>query len=75
MVFGIAGCSQSDTNLICDCYKETESIIEPSGYVEGECSDGPGGLIRESLVFNERNHSISWKDTKHVGSGKNSKWK
>ena len=69
MVFGIVGCSQSDTNLVCDCYKETE-ISEQSGYVESECSDGIFGLQRDSLVFNEKNHSINWRGKKHAGPKK-----
>ena len=70
MVFGIVGCSKSDTNLICDCYKETEFLSEQSKLVERECSDGIFGLSRDSLVFNEKNHSINWRDIKHTGPEK-----
>ena len=62
------GCSSNeDVKLVCECYKTAELFKNPPKLEERECSDSLLGRRLESVRFNEKNNTFSWRGSVHVG--------
>ena len=68
ILFFLLGCSSNeDIKLVCECYKTIELFENPAKLEERECSDSLLGRRFESLIFNEKKNTFSWRGIEHVG--------